>query len=625
MCLERSFRILFLPLAMATAVSVHAQTASERQTLIELYDATNGADWYRNTGWLSATDHCTWTGVECASGLVREIRLSSNNLTGSLPSSVFELPQLQDLDLADNNLTGTLPQGAINGLPQFDNGDDAAVFIDLSGNGLTGSFPAFSRDDGPGDRVSIDLSDNRLTGPLPASWSAMRLNTLDLSDNDLGMAFANAWAALPTAFEISVAGTELTGPIPDEPARFEGDDALLPRLERLNLGRNGLTGALPAWFADLTLQRLSLHHNQLVGSIDRAIAAMSREGEVTLSLAHNGFSGTIPTDLSQLSIPRLDALTSTPGPRPGLDLCWNALEAPSPSLLEFIDPRHQGGRYADCQQERVTIDPQFSGSRYDPARSGEGFVQQVLDNGNTLLFWFTYPVREAGMTVQAQQAWFLGVTPSLDKSLWLRTLLQPGGSFGSGSDGFERPTFWLSINALEGQEQHVSYSREYTASRSLGGIPQYALMPLRHRQVALTRLAGTRCDNQQPHQWISGAWYDPQRSGEGFVVEVTESGSVVVYWFTYEPNDSGRQAWMIGTGVYVEGQVVIDEMIQPVGTMFGTDFDSGEIEHVDWGSLTLTFESQDAAQVAYQSHIAAYGSGGYPLARLARPRLADCD
>jgi formylmethanofuran dehydrogenase subunit E-like metal-binding protein len=82
---------------------------------------------------------------------------------------------------------------------------------------------------------------------------------------------------------------------------------------------------------------------------------------------------------------------------------------------------------------------------------------------------------------------------------------------------------------------------------------------------------------------------------------------------------------MIGTGVYVEGQVVIDEMIQPVGTMFGTDFDSGEIEHVDWGSLTLTFESQDAAQVAYQSHIAAYGSGGYPLARLARPRLADCD
>ena len=65
-------------------------------------------------------------------------------------------------------------------------------------------------------------------------------------------------------------------------------------------------------------------------------------------------------------------------------------------------------------------------------------------------------------------------------------------------------------------------------------------------QIQLTRLAGTTCDNQLEHQWISGVWFNPESTGEGFVVEVIEDGRGVVYWFTYAADGSGEQVWLTG-------------------------------------------------------------------------------
>ena len=43
----------------------------------------------------------------------------------------------------------------------------------------------------------------------------------------------------------------------------------------------------------------------------------------------------------------------------------------------------------------------FSGSWFDPARAGEGFVVQILDDGRALVTWFTYPP-EGGEAVQGR-------------------------------------------------------------------------------------------------------------------------------------------------------------------------------------------------------------------------------
>ena len=68
----------------------------QKDSLLALYDSTGGPFWATNTNWNTATDPCTaaWFGVSCddSNTNVKALRLSFNNLTGSLPD--LQLPAL---------------------------------------------------------------------------------------------------------------------------------------------------------------------------------------------------------------------------------------------------------------------------------------------------------------------------------------------------------------------------------------------------------------------------------------------------------------------------------------------------------------------------------------------------
>lgn len=49
------------------------------------------------------------------------------------------------------------------------------------------------------------------------------------------------------------------------------------------------------------------------------------------------------------------------------------------------------------------VGPAYSGSWYDPSRSGEGFTLQILEDGSALAVWFTYPPVGSA----ARQAWII--------------------------------------------------------------------------------------------------------------------------------------------------------------------------------------------------------------------------
>ena len=66
----------------------------QRKSLIALYDATDGANWDDNEGWLVDPDECTWFGVTCTSGIVTELDLGDNNLDGTIPCQIASLSQL---------------------------------------------------------------------------------------------------------------------------------------------------------------------------------------------------------------------------------------------------------------------------------------------------------------------------------------------------------------------------------------------------------------------------------------------------------------------------------------------------------------------------------------------------
>ena len=88
-----------------------AQTPStDRDALVALYDATDGANWTNNTNWLSEAPLDEWHGVTTDStGRVTELSLPENELHGAIPSELGALANLEAVDLSDNQLHGAIP------------------------------------------------------------------------------------------------------------------------------------------------------------------------------------------------------------------------------------------------------------------------------------------------------------------------------------------------------------------------------------------------------------------------------------------------------------------------------------------------------------------------------------
>ena len=83
---------------------------SDRDVLVAFYNATYGAYWTHNDNWLSEAPLDDWYGVTTdKSGRVIGLALSNNDLSGSIPTELGSLDNLQTLSLSGNQLSGCIP------------------------------------------------------------------------------------------------------------------------------------------------------------------------------------------------------------------------------------------------------------------------------------------------------------------------------------------------------------------------------------------------------------------------------------------------------------------------------------------------------------------------------------
>lgn len=118
---------------------------------------------------------------------------------------------------------------------------------------------------------------------------------------------------------------------------------------------------------------------------------------------------------------------------------------------------------------------------------------------------------------------------------------------------------------------------------------------------------------------FSGTWYDPNRNGEGFVIDISENAAshesnAVVSWYTYNADNSGSQAWLIGSGAVIADTVFADVQITQ-GTSFGDNFIATDVVKNMWGQVKIKFTDCTHAIVSYTSLDSNYGSGSYDLVR----------
>lgn len=158
------------------------------------------------------------------------------------------------LDLSHNNLSGTI-----------DNASLVQLFVltalNLSSNQLSGPIP--SKLFASPSITDLVLSHNQLQGPIPAADSSAAaispLQVLDLSDNHLSEAIPDSLGLYSQLRSLSLSTNLLGGTIPERLSS-------LSQLQVLDLSKNLLTGLIPAKLSSL-LNHLNVSNNNLSGSV----------------------------------------------------------------------------------------------------------------------------------------------------------------------------------------------------------------------------------------------------------------------------------------------------------------------------------------------------------------------
>jgi Leucine-rich repeat (LRR) protein len=181
------------------------------------------------------------------------IRLGENFLNGTIPAKLFTLPNLTQVELHNNLLSGEL---------RLDGGKVSSSIGELSlfNNRLTGQVPT-----GIGGLLGLQkllLAGNMLSGELPPEVGKLQqLSKADLSGNLLSGAVPPAIGRCRLLTFLDISSNKLSGSIPPELGN-------LGILNYLNVSHNALQGEIPPAIAGMqSLTAVDFSYNNLSGEV----------------------------------------------------------------------------------------------------------------------------------------------------------------------------------------------------------------------------------------------------------------------------------------------------------------------------------------------------------------------
>jgi Leucine-rich repeat (LRR) protein len=210
-------------------------------------------------------------------------------LTGTIPSELGLLTNLNSIYIQAHKITGTVPNELFENKPDLE-------MIAITRQRLTGPLPTnFAASTKLND---LQFQGNEFTGTIPSEYGRFTtLDNLELKNNNLNGTIPESFYNLDFLTQLSLDGNNLSGTIS---SRVSG----LTDLRFLNLGDNQLKGTIPTTLYEmLNLTVVRVQNNQLTGTISEDIALLNSTFRI-LEGYNNKFSGEIPIAAFE-SIPRL--------------------------------------------------------------------------------------------------------------------------------------------------------------------------------------------------------------------------------------------------------------------------------------------------------------------------------
>ena len=269
------------------------------------------------------------------------------------------------------------------------------------------------------------------------------------------------------------------------------------------------------------------------------------------------------------------------------------------------------------------IEPGTAAAWFDIDRVGEGFLVEVLAANRAVMYWFTYDSEGA-------QDWYMAEGEISGNVIRFPEMVSvSGGEFGPGFD------------PQKVQRTPVGHAR-FIWSGCDSGEMSWVIDgdggPRRQGRMVLSRLTSIMALNClyspgfpvdpviQPvpvpdAARLSGSWYDPTHSGEGYVLEILADYRAVVYWFSYDAD--GNRRWFYGTAELAEGPLVFDPLYTTSGGIFGEGFSAGSVRVLPWGRLELDLEC-DRGTARFSSDEEGFPAGELNLVRLTSMNGLSC-
>ena len=198
---------------------------------------------------------------------------------------------------------------------------------------------------------------------------------------------------------------------------------------------------------------------------------------------------------------------------------------------------------------------------------------------------------------------------------------------GSAAFAFSNPTFYdLHVNVVDGRAGNGQYWVKYglfdpvdvtieildTLTGNLRTYNHSASDPL----VVFDNQAFAEALPLTIDATLAGSYFASDRDGEGFIVDITEINGVptlILYFFTYANDGSGRQAWVVGSAPIIGNKSSVPVIIAS-GGQYGPNFDPASVTRSEFGFVQVEFPSCEEMIVRSESPL--FGDLRYSTVRL---------